>query len=423
MSTRVLEKAIPQTQEKSPAKESLRGADGVRAIACLMVVFSHLFQRLSLLDQTPIMQNLQVFFLKGAFGVSAFFVLSGMLLALPFWKHYLEDKPFPAIGNYIRRRAARVIPGFYASLLVSFLVTLYFVNDVEYPWIRLFSAATFTSAFHYITFFPVDLNGPLWSIGFEVVCYLLMPLAMLGLFALNKITKWKRSSPLAWIYWLVIMAVVLLINQLVITYFIPGAERRGWEYGLVGGAKFWMPHYNPVGFFAHYTLGIFAAGFIAWYQHSKGKASWLFDAVALLSFVSLIALLWWKRLPAEPDMSFSWQGQPYFFPLFPGLVALLLATLPFSKVLGRIFDNPFARYTAKVSFGLYVWHYLLLELIRLAYTPDFSYFGIKKLSTHFAFSASALIIAYLIATLSYYLIEKPFLSRKEISVKQPSTLS
>jgi peptidoglycan/LPS O-acetylase OafA/YrhL len=415
--TKTLEESPDKPSQKRLTQQTLLGADGVRAIGCLMVVFSHLFQRLSLPDQTPFVQNIQVFFMKGSFGVSVFFVLSGMLLSYPFWKRYLEGKPFPNIREYIRRRAARIMPGFYASLLVSFFVTLYFVKDSEYPWLRLFSGATFISAFHYITFFPVDLNGPLWSIGFEVVCYVLMPLAMLGLFALG---KRKRPVSLAWIYWLIVIAVALLLNQLVITYFVPGSERRGWEYGIVGGAKFWMPRYNPIGFFSQYTLGIFAAGFIAWYQTHKRKASWLFDVVALLSFLGLIVLLWWKRLPPEHDMTFSWQGQPYFFPLSPGLVALLLATLPFSKVLGYIFDNPFARYTAKVSFGLYIWHYLLLELIRLLYDEKWSYFGIKNLWTHLTFSVSSLALAYLVATLSYYLIEKPFLRRKGSLEKQPS---
>jgi peptidoglycan/LPS O-acetylase OafA/YrhL len=422
VATRVLERTTKK-QEESLAKEPLLGADGVRASACLMVVFSHLFQRLSLPDQTPLVQNIQVFLLKGSFGVSVFFVLSGMLLSYPFWRRYLEGKPFPNMRDYIRRRTVRIMPGFYASLLVSFLVTLYFVKDVQYPWARLLSGATFTSAFHYLTFFPVDLNGPLWSIGFEVVCYALMPLAMLGLFALGKLTGQRRSSLLAWIYWLSVLGIILALNQFVITYFVPGNEQRGWEYGIVGGAKFWMPRYNPIGFFAQYTLGIFAAGFIAWYHHHKLKANWLFDTVALLSFLALVALLWWKRLPAEHDMSFSWQDQPYFFPPFPGLVALLLATLPFSKVLGRIFDNPLARYTAKVSFGLYIWHYLLLELIRLLYDDKYSYFGIKNLWTHLAFSLSALALAYLVATLSYYLIEKPFLVRKQPLAEQRPTLS
>jgi peptidoglycan/LPS O-acetylase OafA/YrhL len=402
--------------QDNSSKETLSGADGVRAIACLMVVFSHLFQRLSLPDQTPLVQDIQVFFLKGSFGVSVFFVLSGMLLSYPFWKRYLEGKDFPSIPNYIYRRAVRIMPGFYVSLLISFLLSLYFVIDFESPWVRLFSGLSFTSAFHYLTFFPVELNGPLWSIGLEVVCYVLMPVAMLGLFGMKRRSSWRAGM-----YWLVVLAATLLLNHLVTTYLVPSEVRRGWEYGIVGGAKLWMPHYNPVGFFTQYTLGIFAAGFIAWWQVQHKKRHWLFDVVSLLSLLALGLLLWWRRYPPEHDMSFSFQGQPYFFPLFPGLVALLLATLPFSWVMGRLLDNSFSRYTAKVSFGLYIWHYLLLELIRLLYDDRWSYFGIKNLGTHMIFSICSLALAYGVATLSYHLIEKPFLQRK--SLKQQPSLS
>ena len=66
------------------------------------------------------------------------------------------------------------------------------------------------------------------------------------------------------------------------------------------------------------------------------------------------------RYPVEMDNRLSLQHQPYFFPLLAGLVAVLLAALAYSVVLGRAFDNPFFRYTAKVSFGLYIWHYLVI---------------------------------------------------------------
>lgn len=97
----------------------LVGADGVRAFAALWVVFSHLFQRLHLPSQSPVVQDLQVMAMKGAFGVSIFFVLSGMLLAYPFWTAYLTGRPRPGLRRYARRRVARIVPGFYASLLVS----------------------------------------------------------------------------------------------------------------------------------------------------------------------------------------------------------------------------------------------------------------------------------------------------------------
>ncbi len=414
---------------ESKNQTHLTGADGLRATACLMVVFSHLGQRLARDEQVPAVQFIQDFFVKGAYGVSVFFVLSGFLLSIPFWTRYLEQSEFPNLREYIRRRARRIVPGFYASLIVSFLVTMIFVPDVQHAWLRLISALTFTNAFHYITFFPTDLNGPLWSIGFEVVCYVLMPLCMIGMFRLSR----TRSSGFAWAYWVGVILLVLAVNQLIVTFLVPDSENRGWQYGIIGGAKIWMPGYNPVGMFAHYALGILAAGFVANRRAtiralqarveesrplSAGEArssSWVFDVVALGAFLIASGILLSLRFlhpesPTEPIQN-GLQMQPYMYPIFPGLVAVMLAALPFSRVLGRMFDNPFARFTAKVSFGLYIWHYLLLEVVRLTLLPDWKYFGIKDLGTHLVISAACLGVAYTLAAMSYRLIESPFLKK------------
>lgn len=397
----------------SSSQTHLTGADGLRAIACLMVVFSHLGQRLARDAQVPAVQFIQDFFVKGAYGVSVFFVLSGFLLSIPFWTRYLEQREFPDLGEYVRRRARRIAPGFYASLIVSFIVTMIFVPDVQHAWLRLISALTFTNAFHYITFFPTDLNGPLWSIGFEVVCYVLMPLCMIGMFRFSR----TRSSGFAWAYWAGVILLVLVVNQLIVTFLVPYSENRGWQYGIIGGAKIWMPGYNPVGMFAQYVLGILAAGFVAGRRSRSQGTSRTFDAVALIAFLMALGILLSLRFlhpesPTEPIQN-GLQMQPYMYPVFPGLIAVMLATLPFSRVLGRIFDNPFARFTAKVSFGLYIWHYLLLEVVRLTVLPDFKYFGIKDLGTHLIISAACLGVAYALATLSYRFIESPFLRKEQ----------
>jgi peptidoglycan/LPS O-acetylase OafA/YrhL len=317
------------------------------------------------------------------------------------------------MADFTRRRALRIAPGFYASLLVSFVLTMYFVPDVEHPWIRLLSGATFTSAFHYITLFPVDLNGPLWSIGFEVFCYALMPIGMWALYKLYP----RGSSKTAFAFWVGILALTLVAHQLILTDLVPDNVNRGWDHGLVGGAKYWMPHYNAIGMFAHYVLGVLAAGFIAQRQISRRRtsspgSSWTFDLVALVAFAGLVALLWNVR--HARDFVFSLGEQPYFYPVFPGLVAVLLAALPFSRLLGRLVDNAFFRYTAKISFGLYIWHYLILEMIRLLVNNDFRYFGINSLPYHLGVSAVALVLAYIAAGWSYTHIEAPFLPGKKL---------
>jgi len=406
MTTATAPADAPSQRERS----RISGADGVRALAALGVMFHHLFQKLQAGTQSPWLQDVHGMIIKGAAGVSVFFVLSGMLLSYPFWRAYFEKRPHPSIRHYVARRAARIVPGFYVALAVSFWVSSVIAANrgghVSYGLRRLIAGATFTSEFHWITFFPDDHNGPLWSIGFEVFCYVLLPLFMLALFALK-----RRGRRIAWGYWVGVFAFILLVNQWVTHTFVPDDYGRGWQYGVLGGAKLWMPDYNPVGFFGHFTLGIFAAGFIAmWKVFHDGRHHWVFDVVAGAAAAGIVALVWFKRYPVEMDNTLSFQSQPYFFPLLAGLAAILLCGLAYSRMLGNAFDNPFFRYTAKVSFGLYIWHYLVILWVGRALEPDFlSYGGVTDPWRLLEIGSFVLIVSYGVATLSWHLIERPFL--------------
>ena len=156
----------------------LVGADGIRALACLAVIAHHLSQRLGMQAQSKWIQEAQAFFLMGNAGVSIFFVLSGFLLSYPFWKQYFNNDKFPSIKQYIIRRAARIIPGYYIALMVAFITAIALKITTEHAGIRMLAGFTFTAGFHYITFFPTEMNGALWSISFEVFSYLLMPIFM-----------------------------------------------------------------------------------------------------------------------------------------------------------------------------------------------------------------------------------------------------
>lgn len=399
----------------------LSGADGVRAVAALWVVCYHLFQRLSLPDQVPWLQDVQLVVMKGSFGVSIFFVLSGMLLSLPFWRAYLTGRSFPNLGHYVRRRAARIVPGFYASLALSFVVGLALFPDAGYQMVRLISGATFTSGFHWVTFFPVESNGPLWSIGFEVISYVLMPLAMWGLFALP-----RRGLRIALSYWAGVFALVIAVNQWIVTTLVPSEVGRGWQYGNLGGAKEWMPSYNPVGFFGHFATGVVAAALIAvWQVRRGGERRWTFDVLAGGAFAATFTLIWLFRDPPEPLYRPNFQGQPYLFPVFAALVALVLVGLAHSRVLGRLVDNRFARYTATVSFGIYIWHYLVLHLFSRMTKGEFEYYGITDPWRHLALSLGVLAVTYAVASASWFWLERPALrsrwaTRTGIVSREPS---
>ena len=102
----------------------LIGFDGVRAIACLMVIMHHIAQRLNPMYTPDWLAPILNFAVEGNIGVSVFFVLSGALLSYPFWKAFLNDTQMPKAKIYFLRRFARIAPGFYISLTVSFFVVI-----------------------------------------------------------------------------------------------------------------------------------------------------------------------------------------------------------------------------------------------------------------------------------------------------------
>jgi len=385
----------------------LSGADGLRAIACLAVISHHFAQRLAAPQQPAWLQELQAFALLGNVGVSVFFVLSGFLLSYPFWRSYIDNEAYPSLRAYTLRRAARIVPGYYVSLLFCAVVVAAAEIPMEAFRARLIAGLTFTAGFHYRTFFPSELNGPLWSISFEVFCYLLMPLLMWGLF---RMFGRRRAFRTAFGYWIGALLLVLILNQGVHAWLTPGEEGRGWQHGLIGGAKYWMPNYNPIGFFGHFALGILSAGTAVQLGRltertrrfrERGGFDWIAGGALLAAGV----LLWLLR--HEPEFSFSLQRQPYYFPLFPGLMAAFLAAAPQSKRVGAILDNAFFQLTATLSFGLYIWHYTLITLVERYALPDYRYMGIVDWPTWIGISLAVLGMSYTFAAVSFYGLEQP----------------
>lgn len=417
-----INKANNLVQHKSSSKVTgkLTGADGLRAVACLAVITHHITQQIMITSQPMWIKRFHAFALMGNTGVSIFFILSGFLLSYPFWKHYLNNGDYPSIKEYTFRRAARIMPGFYISLIMCALIII--LNDIptNYFWTRLVAGFTFTAGFNYITFFPTDINGPLWSISFEVFCYLLMPIFMYVLF---KLSGRKRSFLKSFLYWIGILAIIIFINQLVHILFTPTSINRGWEYGIIGGAKFWMPNYNPIGFFAHFSFGIIAAGITsALYKNSekllKFKREYVFDIIGLISLTSSFVFLW--NMKYKADFSLSLQNQPYFFPFFQLLIAIALTVLPHTNFLGKILDNGFFRYTANISFGLYLWHDLYIYIISNFWIKEYHYMGMTNLKDWLIISTGIIVSAYITATLSYKFIEIPIVNlahKKKFKIK------
>jgi peptidoglycan/LPS O-acetylase OafA/YrhL len=168
--------------------------DGVRGLAALAVMGGHwlavvphraagpvngpLTSGLNWLLGTPLQA-----FVAGGQMVILFFVLSGMVLALP----RLAGRQIP-YGRYLLTRALRLYPAAWAATALSALVFLVLRPHTEpgfTTWLRVQLDAPIPSAgvFHFtgliIPFDPSRLDGPLWSLEQELRLSLLLPLLVL----------------------------------------------------------------------------------------------------------------------------------------------------------------------------------------------------------------------------------------------------
>ncbi len=269
----------------------LAGADFVRATACLMVVAHHVAQRIS----PDVLSPAQAVWASGAqmmaFGVAAFFVLSGYLLARPFWVALDKGDAMPSLRTYAIRRGARVLPAFWLNLTIVFVLSFTLLGT---PFdgtllLRYLSGMFLVADFHWLTWFPVEFNLPLWSIGAEITSYALLALCLLALFKLPFARGWWAR-----LVWVALIAAIVGLQLLALRYLHPDDVQRGWQYGPVGGAKFWWPNYNPIAFFAIFVTGALAAGVQVRLAH--WRAIW-FDVLALGG----LALAVWSLVDGYPS--------------------------------------------------------------------------------------------------------------------------
>ena len=381
----------------------IKGANGIRAVACLFVIFHHLAQRLN--PDAPGLplwvQKVHYCAMRGEVGVSIFFVLSGCLLSMPFWRSLIQGGAAPSLRSYVRNRASRILPGYYLLLCISALVGQWLLHQ-GIGWSRLAASFLFLNNFDYHTFFPSEVDTPLWSIGLEIWCYVLLPFVMLGILRCLHTVKGAALALLG------VIVGLQLLNPIVISMLMTDGKDKGWQYGLIGGAKVWFPYWNLDSFLTQFLIGSCASLFICWRYSKAGLPSVLGDVVGCVALLTALGLVLIRLNPGAPD---DITHQPYLTPLFPALIALALAGISQGKILWRLLDNAFFRYIASISFGLYVWHWLLISIVELQWMPNFVYFGMNSLSRWTTISASILFVSILIASLSWFVLERPILQK------------
>lgn len=195
----------------------IRELDALRGIAALVVVLHHLM----VIFYDEIFGTFNGWFLdllvliqfqnKGA--VLTFFVLSGYAIGLATRKR--PPVTGPELRDYAQRRALRILPLYYFSLIWTFGLGLIYGLDrpsfsVETLIGNFFFLQTSASA-KGVWFEPFGENGPYWSLSYEFFYYLLLPPV---LFVIGRKTSSKQA-------FLVAIALLGALLGLVVGMFMP----------------------------------------------------------------------------------------------------------------------------------------------------------------------------------------------------------
>lgn len=304
----------------------IAGLDFLRAIAVLLV----------LADHSGMYKVGPVALFDGGLGVEAFFVISGFLIT---WLLLAEVDAHGriALGAFYQRRAARLLPAFYAYLIVGLLLLV--VRDKPVPW-----DAVWASSLYVINYYQAFTGAEshylshTWSLAVEEQFYLLWPLLLIGLLR----SGWPLARALAigiGLLWLLKAAYIFAFG-VSDEYLYRALETRGDQLaiGCLLAVLLRSPH---------------------WQRVFEGLASrrWVLPLLVcgLLASTSLL------RGSLSAKYLFGYSVEPILVAL---LLPLVLLEARRSGWLARLFNAPVLVLIGQISYGIYLFHPYVMHPVR-----------------------------------------------------------
>jgi peptidoglycan/LPS O-acetylase OafA/YrhL len=311
-------------------------------------------------------------------GVRLFFVLSGFLITgILIGCRNTADRTGVSLMFFIRRfyirRILRIFPIYYLVVFIALAVNLEPAREI-WGWLLTYTTNV------YITLHNewIGRLGHFWSLAVEEQFYFIWP-------------------------WIVLMSPRKRVLPILLFFIALAPVYRFYAY-------------------MNFPFDIGAMDFKA--------ATFLFGNIDSLAIGALLALLWNSRIPKEKLRGYltrlvlptgviiymaslilyHYRIQPLVFFVFGDLAAALMfawligaAALGFRNIPGKLLELPALVYLGKISYGIYVYHYL----VPLMLVPILAWFGYELVipgRLNFLLS-SVLTIA--IASLSWHLFEFP----------------
>jgi peptidoglycan/LPS O-acetylase OafA/YrhL/glycopeptide antibiotics resistance protein len=355
--------------------------DGLRGIACLAVFAEHWQQQTRVSLQAGPCNFVRLF---DDLGVCLLTVLAGCLLGLRFWRGNDLRAGKGWVKGYLAPRIGRILPVYWACLLGIVVVSV-LVSRPPAPK-DLLLHASFLHVYTEETFYSIA--PPFWWLGILIPFYLLFPLlvapVVLG-------AKASRGVKQAWVGFLCVATYAS--HYAVMEWLAPRGEPGSFEAVWSRSALAHLPLF---------LLGL-AAGSLLPDAEVQGEGprrgkNWAWELLAWVLLATLVI----PRLLALDDRLGLPHGR-YNFPFIPGLLALLIVTLPRTRLLRQAFELSPVAWLGLIAYGVYIYHYPILRAVaRLLGRASLSAENLPTL-----YGLVALAGAVVVAALSYRILERP----------------
>lgn len=376
---------------KAPERIRIEFLDGLRGLAALYVMLGHAYVAIRT-QVDPFIGGAETKLLKlidaGHFAVALFIVLSGYVLMMPLTRTS-DLKMRGGWREYIRRRARRIMPPYFAALVLSIGLLVLFpaiAKPGDLTWQSVVSHALLVHNLHPET--VLTINGPLWSVALEWQIYFVLPLLLLPTL--------RRFGPVA-------MLAAGLLAGLAPFFLLPAPNNFAWTY----------PWY--IGLFALGGMGALInfspqASLVA----ARTRVPWSYLSVGLLAVTGAMFLF---------RLSWAWQHLWFADTLLGvttvvGIITLTNALLTqqaagaaprFSLplLIVRVLEMRWMAVLGAFSYSLYLTHEPVLAVVS-RYVMQLPLRGLPLLAVQFG------IVAPLVAAVCYlfYLaFERPFVAK------------
>jgi peptidoglycan/LPS O-acetylase OafA/YrhL len=373
-----------QAEAQAPDAHHLKPLDGIRGIAILMVLVAHGSTLLLPFAYGPHPHPWTVIVLRICVplggGVDVFFTLSGFLIT----GILLRSRNRPTyFSSFYARRALRIFPAYYLTLVVLLLLSLKF-HYVEGLMPQ--GLLTRLSYFFYVANWPIfwqswagmgGLLGVYWSLNVEEQFYLIWPTLIRFLKPATMMALCLIGFSLGWL------------------------ERR-WmidAHGLAFGTMQWP--------FSRLD-GLFLGSALAIYRNQKGKAApfsfGIYSVIAGAAICAWIAVVHTDELDRMGAHITPWSVTAFAL-ASAGLI--VFAQYPLSAIAKTLSWSPL-RLAGRYSYGMYVYHLLIFRRL-----GDFveTATGASPASALGAWLLVTL-ATFGVAALSFHFFESPFLRLK-----------